>query len=67
MPPALQHIFRATPTESLFLLGLSALGGLAPVAVLGLTRLLVNNLQPIWEAAPLLQPPLAPGRAGLGL
>ncbi|GLV48857.1 ABC transporter ATP-binding protein [Thermus sp. LT1-2-5] len=42
--PALRHIFRAAPGESLLLLGLLALGGLVPVAVLSLTRLLVDNL-----------------------
>ncbi|RIH84252.1 putative ABC transporter ATP-binding protein [Meiothermus luteus] len=41
---ALRHIFRAAPGESVLLLGLLALGGLVPVAVLGLTRLLVDNL-----------------------
>ncbi|GIW26267.1 ABC transporter ATP-binding protein [Meiothermus sp.] len=44
MFPALRHIFRAAPGESALLLGLLALGGLVPVAVLGLTRLLVDSL-----------------------
>lgn len=42
--PALRQTFRASPGESLLLLGLLALGGLVPVAVLGLTRTLVDNL-----------------------
>jgi len=42
--PALRHIFRASPRESALLLGLLVLGGLVPVAVLGLTRALVDQL-----------------------
>lgn len=41
---ALRQIFRAAPLEALLLLFLLALGGLLPVAVLGLTRLLVDSL-----------------------
>ncbi|WP_233498193.1 ABC transporter ATP-binding protein [Meiothermus sp. QL-1] len=40
----MRHIFRAAPGESTLLLLLLALGGLVPVAVLGLTRLLVDTL-----------------------
>ncbi|WP_018467722.1 hypothetical protein [Calidithermus timidus] len=44
MFPALRHIFRAAPGESAILLGLLALGGLVPVAVLGLLQFVFLGL-----------------------
>ncbi|MEZ0321465.1 MAG: hypothetical protein ABWJ63_06030, partial [Thermus sp.] len=41
---ALRQVFQAAPREAALLLGLLALGGLLPVAVLGLTRTLVDGL-----------------------
>lgn len=44
LPTALRQVFRAAPLEATLLLFLLALGGLLPVAALGLTRLLVDRL-----------------------